>query len=118
MKATFDLSQKIHMKLPLMVYLIFMAALFVSVNATAGDSVNLRVTGVIMPDACSPEISGHPQQPALKIECYKPRAVNIRWTEADSNILANTTRLRHSSMILLKRSVPSAGMTELEIFYL
>ena len=90
--------------------------------AVADDSVTLRITGVIMPVACSPEVSGQPQQPGLMVDCFLPRAVNIRWTEAGSNAPLSTTQLnaqlRQSPTATLKHNLSSVSHTALEIYYL
>ncbi|MEN5017011.1 hypothetical protein ABEH87_11745 [Erwinia sp. Eh17-17] len=94
------------------------ATLLCAHSAIAADSVALRVTGVIMPVACSPEVTGQPQMPDLAINCMKPRAVNIRWMETGSTRPIATPQLHHSPNATLKRSIASGGASELEIYYL
>lgn len=99
--------------------LALLAALLSGANAAvAADSVTLRVTGTIMPVACSPMVSGQPQQPDLKIDCFRPRAVDIRWMETGSTRPIATPQLHHSPNATLKRSIASGDASELEIYYL
>lgn len=94
------------------------ATLLCAYSATAADSVTLRVTGVIMPVACSPEVAGQAQKPDLAINCMKPRAVNIRWAPAGAAVPLTSAQLHHSPQINLTQHLSSARGTELEIYYL
>ncbi|MCP2231682.1 hypothetical protein V8O11_11900 [Erwinia aphidicola] len=100
-------------------HLALLATTLLVAHATvAADSVTLRVTGTIVPVACSPMVSGQPQQPDLKIDCFRPRAVDIRWTESGGNRPIATPHLSLSPRTTLKRSIASGGASELEIYYL
>lgn len=103
-------------------FALLLSGLMASHGVFATESLSVRVTGVIVPEACQPTAAGsNSAQLTVSVSCQQNKAVNLRALSVRPGETENY-RLRplaNGQMKIENRQrSPLSGLTTLELYYL